>query len=386
MSRKAIQDLIDSATSRATAVKTASSKIAADNPAAPKEGHPSDSFDDYADVPKGSELTDAGAEHREMLGQLSASTEGSKNVPEKDPATENTDLHTGGDDKTPELNPTGSLSDPGPDSDHPASPNNTAHKYASFTDATALSRQLLTDIDTFLAEVTAEVPKLAAKPEATTVPAVADAVQSDDSDLATKIASLFTVNGQLNEQKLAAATNVLSQQYEPYVLEGIMRANRVADYLQAVSTNPKLAMDMIGAGEDPAAMGMPPGMPAGGDPAAMGMPPADPMAGGGEGDAAALQAELEAAAAEAGIPVEELIQLLIAELSGGGGDSMAGGGDPSAAPAGDPAADSAAATPADEPSAPPAEEKTAAAPKAKKLAAKKVLSSLLAEMVQSKHR
>lgn len=380
----------------ATAAAAGTVKSASDN--VPTEGHPTDSFQDRATLPKGPEIEESGAEQKDQFGAMAGASKGKVNPEEDEPTTIGTELNHGGDQADPALKPSAGADDPGPETDHPASPNNTPTKYASMTNLVELADELQACSLRITAKLAADPSLMAAplpqKPAAKTAATPAAPAESPTN------ARIAALQGLLATQELAHNASVkVAELYTPYVTEGIRRANQVYKYLSAVSTDPKLAADMMGlppeAAGDPAAGGDPgmggdPAMMAGGDPAAapagdpgMGGDPAgggDPGAGGGEGEMLDQLVQLiEQVAQEEGIDPMQLAQEVTQMLQGGGdpGAGAAGGdmggmppeaaGPEGAPPEADPAAGG--ATPEAEPKMAAARTaKTAAAPTAVKRA------------------
>lgn len=356
--------------------KTAMTK----DPVEPSEGgHPAEGFEDRAKVPEGPEIQESSEEQRAANGDVAAAAAGPTNPDDATPETVNTDVDEGGDDANPALQPGEGVQDPGPDSDHPASPNNVAHKYASMNDPA--------EILNGLADICGQISvKLAADPSALAAPAQpgqgetepgddgktasasasADGTEPAGDDTAGKQAAspeetpesqlVQTLRELLPTEKLAnAATARVTQDFSPYIQAGIERANKVASFLQAVETNPKLASDMMA---DPAAMGA--------DPGADGAPPMDPAAAGGEGamggegdEMQELLAVVEQLSAETGLPAEEVLAQLLGEIEGAPAGEAAAApaeGGEAAPPAADPAAAPVEGAPAEGKSDPDSEE------------------------------
>lgn len=355
----------------------------AEGPDVPQEGHPTDKFNDRAELPTGPEIAASGEEQRKQLGTFSATSTGQALPKELNPANTAGEISPGGDNQHLETPEDGSP-DPGPDSSHPASPDNTAHKYASINDPRELAKAIQSDLASMIAKVASlsdgelqvatsskstESPS-ASSPKSPAKVATAPAAAADDTLVGRMKAILGTPS------LATAATTKIASLLTPIVEAGVRDATLLAHYLYSLD-DPKLAEAMLG--DDPAAAEAMAGAAAGGDPAAaMGGDPAAMGGGAGGGEVEAAIDQLgemaQAIASHLNVPAEQLLMSL-AQVMGGGGEAGAGevgGGemaaaDPAAA-ASDPAASAdagVAAMPADETTAAPeetAEPKTAASP------------------------
>lgn len=309
------QNTIEKLIQQIQASNAYSRKVAME-PEVPQEGHPTDKFDDRAEVPEGPEIEESSKEQEDQFGDLSAGKDGKVNPVEDEPeypGSEN--LHHGGDDADPRLKPEAGIDDPGPDSDHPASPNNVDHKYASIDDPVKLAEALQEDLQRIMLRVTKEM-SAGGKKEA-----------SDEKGTDDKIASALKNLLKDDEDKKEAVDSVASI-LEPCVAYGIETAMKVAAYLD-VALEQKIAEEEEAAAEAAA----------------------EAESGGAGVDAeieelaSAIEEEIAQQAALTGIPEEILMEQAIAELVGGEGEvekeamapgmmdgvdpSMMGGVDPS---------------------------------------------------------
>jgi len=335
----------------------------AEAPSLPDD-HPATGMDDATSVPTGSLIPDATAPLIEEFGTLNPDSPGSpqNQKPEEKSVSIGTETGRVEEGLTPISELKDGIPDPGPDSSHPASSNNT-EKFAGFTDigglADAMAKQLTTVADMLTKTASAPDAPAVVAPAAPATSGAPNAVIARMHPEQAKIASAVL---DITAADPMAYNRMVRAHLTPFVEIGFSRAAKLAEFMDMAAQDPAAAEAMLaggGGGADPAAVAGEMGAAMGGDPAAaMGGEMGGGMGGEGGGDPmAAAMAEIEAIAQETGATPEEVIDQL-EQLIGGGGDE--GGGDMGG---GAPAPEAAA------PEAPPAPEeggedpaKTAAAP------------------------
>ncbi|GIW89628.1 MAG: hypothetical protein KatS3mg109_0060 [Pirellulaceae bacterium] len=260
----------------------ASYKKTATEPEVPQEGHPTDKFDDRAEVPEGPEIEESDKELKDLMGNVAASAEGKANPAEDEPnhpGSEN--LHEGGDDADPRLKPEAGIDDPGPDSNHPASPNNVDHKYASIDDPVKLAEALESDIRKLMAKFVEFEDSDKKEPKTGSVKNVYEKTVESLKELLP------------DEESQRSASQKVAEILAPCVAMGVDAAIKTAAYLDVLAESREVKQAMSDEAEG-----------AGGD---------------GLGD---IDAEIESLAAELGVSPEEVAEAVAAELSGGGVEGM----------------------------------------------------------------
>lgn len=336
---------------RLTEVFAASRKTAAGvTDPGPDSGHPA-SPEGNLSVPTGETLSAADEESQASLGDLSAASAG-------EPAGDrqvvmNTEVAPVG-DHTTDMDIKMTVPDPGPDSEHPASPSN--QKNAA-VEACKTVDQLVTLMGNCFKQLEVKIAsfekKLAGQPAGdNSAPAKADPAIDDEDEgeigimPAAKVAAILQelvpdVAGPDGVSFRTKVATMLQSNLEPIVADAYDRADSLVSFMKLAEVDPAAAAAMMSAdpaamadpammGGDPAAMGGDPAM-MGGDPGAMGGDPGE-MGGGGGDPMQELQAAIEEVAQEYGMDPQQLLELLSQEAGEGGDPGVMGGGAPAGAP------------------------------------------------------
>lgn len=304
------------------------------------DNHPATGMDDATSVPTGSLIPDATAPLIEEFGTLNPDSPGSpqNQKPEEESVSIGTETGRVEDGLAPISELKDGIPDPGPDSSHPASSNNT-EKFAGFTDIGGLAEAMAKQLSTVADMLT----KTASAPEAPATPAPkAQAANGAPNEVIARMhpaqAKIATALLEVTAADPVVYNRMVRAHLTPFVEIGFSRASKLAEFMDMAAQDPAAAEAMLaggGGGADPAAvageMGAAMG---GGDPAAaMGGEMGGGMGGegGGEDPMAAAMAEIEAIAAETGATPEEVIdqlEQLIGGAEGGEGGGEMGGGAP----------------------------------------------------------
>lgn len=336
------------------------------------DSHPASADAGNMPVPEGPTLDDDKAKSIAARGELAVESQGA--APQDKPAlTMNTETGKDGDELRSEIPVASGISDPGPDSDHPASV--PTEKYASCQTAADVALVIQTALQQVTSKI-AEFAKLAGEDNSEASSSGKDSKlknsdevpESDDEatvPVENKVASILEqlIPDEIQEDGVSYRTkmaNFLGNSIRPYVAEGVERAENLAAFFKLAEMDPEAAA-MLAQGGDMGGEGAAPGgpMPPPVEMAPPGVAPAGPMPGGEGGgmgagvDMQSLEAAINVVAEQMGLPPDQVMQMILADLesaaSGGGGE---GGAPPVPGAGGPPAGGEAPA----ESSEPPAEE------------------------------